>query len=208
MFKFLNARYRHITGRHNIPYASLPVTRDLVAVDSIVIPCTGADFVEEALLSATFAERYATDVSEIVIVSDQPESAFGNLPPKTRIVTLDLPKREEGYRYKQIYLSRLVKLNAPLQARGEGVLMIDSDLNLLKMPEINMAEMHIYSSFRQGKMIAKLDAHQRRKSRRITKRRCARIWLIMLTVRFLRPLKRPGAVSARCGSRCSRIPGN
>ncbi len=157
MFKFLNARYRHITGRHNIPYASLPVTRDLVAVDSIVIPCTGADFVEEALLSATFAERYATDVSEIVIVSDQPESAFGELPPKTRVVTLTLPKREEGYRYKQIYLSRLVKLNAPLQARGEGVLMIDSDLNLLKMPEINMADMHIYSSFRQGKMIAKLD---------------------------------------------------
>ena len=35
--------------------------------------------------------------------------------------------------------------------------MIDSDLNLLKMPEINMADMHIYSSFRQGKMIAKLD---------------------------------------------------
>ncbi len=157
MFKFLNARYRHITGRHNIPYASLPVTRDLVAVDSIVIPCTGADFVEEALLSATFAERYATDVSEIVIVSDQPESAFGELPLKTRVVTLTLPKREEGYRYKQIYLSRLVKLNAPLQARGEGVLMIDSDLNLLKMPEINMADMHIYSSFRQGKMIAKLD---------------------------------------------------
>jgi hypothetical protein len=156
MFKFLNARYRHITGRHNIPYSS---SRDgrAAAVDSIVIPCTGADFVEEALLSATFAERYATGVSEIVIVSDQPESAFGVLPPKTRVVTLNLPVREEGYRYKQIYLSRLVKLNAPLQARGEGVLMIDSDLNLLKMPEINMADMHIYSSFRQGKMIAKLD---------------------------------------------------
>ncbi len=122
-----------------------------------MIPCTGADFVEEALLSATFAERYATDVSEIVIVSDQPESAFGELPPKTRVVTLTPPKREEGYRYKQIYLSRLVKLNAPLQARGEGVLMIDSDLNLLKMPQINMTDMHIYSSFRQGKMIAKLD---------------------------------------------------
>ena len=157
MFKFLNARYRHITGRHNIPYSSLPVTGALAAVDSIVIPCTGADFVEEALLSATFAERYATRVSEIVIVSDQPESAFGILPPKTRVVTLNLPVREESYRYKQIYLSRLVKLNAPLQARGEGILMIDSDLNLLKMPEINMADMHIYSSFRQGKMIAKLD---------------------------------------------------
>ena len=48
MFKFLNARYRHITGRHNIPYSSLPVTGALAAVDSIVIPCTGADFVEEA----------------------------------------------------------------------------------------------------------------------------------------------------------------
>ena len=33
--------------------------------------------------------------------------------------------------------------------------MIDSDLNLLKMPQINMTDMHIYSSFRQGKMIAK-----------------------------------------------------
>lgn len=35
--------------------------------------------------------------------------------------------------------------------------MIDSDLNLLQMPEISMADMHIYSSFRQGKMIAKLN---------------------------------------------------
>lgn len=157
MFKFLNTRYRHITGRHNIPYSSLHLTGELATVDSIVIPCTGADFVEEALLSATFAERYATGISEIVIVSDQPESAFGTLPPKTRVVTLSLPVREENYRYKQIYLSRLMKLNAPLQARGEGVLMIDSDLNLLKMPEIKIADMHLYSSFRQGKMIAKLD---------------------------------------------------
>lgn len=157
MFKFLNARYRYITRRHNIPYAALPVTGNLVSIDSVVIPCTGADYVEEALLSATFAARYAGDITEIVIVSDQPESAFGQLPPKTRIVTLNLPVREEDYRYKQIYLSRLIKLNAPLQARGEGILMIDSDLNLLKMPELNIADMHLYSSFRQGKMIAKLD---------------------------------------------------
>ncbi|WP_312690135.1 hypothetical protein [Kosakonia sp.] len=157
MFKFLNARYRHITSRHNLPYRSLPASDKRIAVDSVVIPCTGVDFVEEALLSATFAERFADRVSEIVIVTDQPESAFGQLPARTRVVTLDLPKREESYRYKQIYLSRLIKLNAPLQARGEGVLMIDSDLNLLKMPDINMADMHIYSSFRQGKMIAKLD---------------------------------------------------
>lgn len=157
MFKFLNARYRHITGRHNISYSSLPMTGKLVGVDSVVIPCTGVDFIEEGLLSASFAERYAKEVSEIVIVSDQPASAFGTLPAKTRVVTLTLPKREENYRYKQIYLSRLIKLNAPLQARGEGVLMIDSDLNLLQMPQLKIADMHLYSSFRQGKMIAKLD---------------------------------------------------
>ena len=34
--------------------------------------------------------------------------------------------------------------------------MIDSDLNLLKTPDIAMREHHLYSSFRQGKMIAKL----------------------------------------------------
>lgn len=156
MFNFLNARYRHITARHNIPYASLTPSAQSVPITSVVIPCTGADYVEEALLSATFAERYAPDLEEIVIVSDQPESAFGALPAKTRVVTLDLPKREETYRYKQIYLSRLVKLNAPMQARGEGVLMIDSDLNLLQMPRFRVEEGHIYSSFRQGKMIAKL----------------------------------------------------
>lgn len=157
MFKFLNARYRHIRARHNIPYASLSPSANSVPVTSVVIPCTGADYIEEALLSATFAERFAPDLEEIVIVSDQPESAFGELPSKTRVVTLDLPKREEDYRYKQIYLSRLVKLNAPLHARGEGVLMIDSDLNLLQMPHFRVEDQHIYSSFRQGKMIAKLE---------------------------------------------------
>ncbi|CAI8710712.1 hypothetical protein [Kosakonia quasisacchari] len=157
MFKFLNSRYRHISGRHNIPYDTLSSDEKRVAVDSVVIPCTGEDYIDEALLSATFAERYAKEITEIVIVSDQPVSAFGQLPAKTRVVTLNLPKREENYRYKQIYLSRLIKLNAPLQAKGEGILMIDSDLNLLNMPEIHMTDMHIYSSFRQGKMIAKLD---------------------------------------------------
>ena len=47
-------------------------------------------------------------------------------------------------------------MQAPLHAQGEGILMIDSDLNLLKMPDIHMKDGHFYSSFRQGKMIAKL----------------------------------------------------
>ncbi|WP_380184183.1 hypothetical protein [Kalamiella sp. sgz302252] len=155
MFEFLNPRFRHIRARHNISYQQRDVQGN-IPVTSIVIPCTGADFIEEAKLSALFAARFAPAAEEIVIVSDQAADAFGELPEKTRVVTLEVPFREESYRYKQIYRSRLIKLQAPLQARTEGILMIDSDLNLLKMPEINMLDGHIYSSFRQGKMIAKL----------------------------------------------------
>ncbi|WP_343553421.1 hypothetical protein [Pantoea sp.] len=155
MFEFFNKNYRHIRSRHNIPYSSGSAQGN-TPVTSIVIPCTGADYIEEALLSAEFAARFTQDIEEIVIVSDQPEQAFGPLPAKTRVVTLDVPLREESYRYKQIYRSRLIKIQAPLQAKGEGILMIDSDLNLLNAPNINMHAGHLYSSFRQGKMIAKL----------------------------------------------------
>lgn len=156
MLNFLNPRYRHIRARHNLSYSQAEA-QGSVPVTSIVIPCTGADFIEEAKLSALFAERFATQAEEIVIVSDQPVADFGQLPAKTRVVTLDVPHREASYRYKQIYRSRLIKLQAPLQAKGEGILMIDSDLNLLKMPDIQMKSGHLYSSFRQGKMIAKLE---------------------------------------------------
>ncbi len=156
MFKKLSAKYRHITSRHNIAYPQSATGQASVPVTSVVIPCAGEDYIEEALLSAEFASRFARDLAEIVIVTDNPAESFGSLPDKTRVVTLTLPVREENYRYKQIYLSRLIKLNAPLQAKTEGVLMIDSDLNLLQMPVINIEEQHLYSSFRQGKMIAKL----------------------------------------------------
>lgn len=155
MFEFLNPRFRHIRARHNISYQQ-PEVQGAVPVTSVVIPCTGADFVEEARLSALFASRFAPAAQEIVIVSDQPVEAFGQLPEKTRVVTLDVPVREESYRYKQIYRSRLIKIQAPLYAETDGILMIDSDLNLLKMPEINVRDNHLYSSFRQGKMAAKL----------------------------------------------------
>jgi len=155
MLNFLNPRFRHVRARHNLPYAQSDV-QGAIPVTSIVIPCTGEDYIEEAKLSALFAERFATAAQEIVIVSDQAAAAFGELPPKTRIVTLEVPHREEAYPYKQIYRSRLIKMQAPLHAQGDGILMIDSDLNLLKMPDIHMKDGHFYSSFRQGKMIAKL----------------------------------------------------
>lgn len=156
MFNFLNPQYRYIQSRHNIPYTQADVQGDM-PVTSIVIPCTGADFIEEAELSALFASRYASQAEEIVIVSDQPAALFCNLPPKARVVTLTVPDREESYRYRQIYRSRLIKIQAPLYATTENILMIDSDLNLLKMPNICPKEGHIYSSFRQGKMAAKLE---------------------------------------------------
>ena len=92
-----------------------------------------------------------------MIVSDQPAASFDELPAKTRVVTLDVPYREKNYRYKQIYCSRLIKLQAPFQAKGESILMIDSDPDLLQMPDTKMKTGHLYSIFRQGKMIAKLD---------------------------------------------------
>lgn len=155
MFEFLNPRFRHIRARHNISYQQHDV-QGKIPVTSVVIPCTGADFIEEAKLSALFASRFAPAVEEIVIVSDQSAEAFGDLPEKTRVVTLEVPLREESYRYKQIYRSRLIKIQAPLYAKTEGVLMIDSDLNLLQMPDINVLGEHLYASFRQGKMAAKL----------------------------------------------------
>jgi len=155
MLNFLNSRYRYIRARHNLPYSQHDVQGN-TPVTSIVIPCAGEDYVEEAKLSALFAERFATEAQEIVIVSDQNAAAFGELSRKIRVVTLEVPDREDCYQYKQIYRSRLIKMQAPLQAEGEGILMIDSDLNLLKMPHINMQSGHFYSSFRQGKMIAKL----------------------------------------------------
>lgn len=155
MFEFLNKNRRYIRSRHNIPYEQANA-QGAISVDSVVIPCTGADYIEEAVLSAEFASRFATQVKEIVIVSDQPASAFPALPAKVRVATLDVPHREESYRYKQIYRSRLIKIQAPLQARGEGILMIDSDLNLLKAPNTKINQHCLYSSFRQGKMIAKM----------------------------------------------------
>ncbi|WP_413736544.1 hypothetical protein ACL2XP_27285 [Sodalis sp. RH21] len=157
MFDFLNPKYRRIVHRHNIPYQPGETSaQPRLPVTSVVIPSVGEDYITEAVLSAAFAERFAGAVQEIVIVTDQPAHKFPLLPAKVRVVTLATETRTGDYQYKQIYLSRLVKLQAPLQARTDAILMIDSDLNLLQMPDIQLVDDEIYSSFRRGKMIAKL----------------------------------------------------
>ena len=150
--------YRRINARHNIEYNQDTPTCG-AKVNSIVIPTVGEDFIEEALLSAKFASINASSADEIVIVSDQPAEKFGVLPPKTRVATIDIEIPNPKHKYAQIYKSRMLKICAPLQANpaSTGVLMIDSDLNLLRDPAYLVKEERLYSCFRQGRMGAKFE---------------------------------------------------
>lgn len=58
MLNFLNSRYRRIHARHNFPYSD-PSFKGNVPVTLIVILCTSVDYIEEAKISALFAERFA-----------------------------------------------------------------------------------------------------------------------------------------------------
>lgn len=157
LLKRLSKDYRRITSRHNIPYAQTVNGSARSDISSVIIPSVGADFVEEAILSAKFAARFASQITEIVIVTDQPEESFKGLPEKARVVTLKIQVPNPTHRYAQLYKSRLLKIQAPLSAspNSTGVLMIDSDLNLLKMPTYQLEEFSLYSCFRNGRMGSK-----------------------------------------------------
>lgn len=157
-FKKLTRDYRRITARHNIAYNQDEPLKG-TTVNSIVIPTVGEDFIEEALLSAKFASLNAKSVDEIVIVSDQPAEKFGPLPPKVRVVTLQIDIPNKNHKYAQIYKSRMLKIQAPLHASPDstGVLMIDSDLNLLRDPAYLVKEERLYSCFRKGRMGSKFE---------------------------------------------------
>lgn len=158
-FKFFSKDYRRITASHNIPYSSTISGTGQNDISSVVIPTVGADFVEEAMLSADFAARFAPQLHEIVIVTDQSASSFINLPEKSRVVTLDIVVPDPSHRYAQLYKSRLLKMQAPLSASPDstGVLMIDSDLNLLQMPNYQLEDFSVYSCFRNGRMGSKFE---------------------------------------------------
>lgn len=122
----------------------------------MVIPCVGPSYVEEALLSASFAVQYADDVREVVVVTDQPREAFGELPEGVRVVVKELNADEMPAPWTQLWKSRLLKLAAPLEARGEGVAMIDSDVNLLRPLALEVSEGALFGAFRNGRMEAKI----------------------------------------------------
>lgn len=156
-FRRFTKRYREVSNKHNIPYTEFSALPKAVPITSVVIPSVGADFIAESVLSARFASIHAKEAQEIVIVSDQPQEAFGELPERVRVATLDIEAPNVNHAYAQIYKSRLLKIMAPLEAKTGGVLMIDSDLNLLKSPNFMLSEGALYSCFRNGRMGAKFE---------------------------------------------------
>lgn len=155
--RHLSRKFRKINNLHNIRYDVFERQENAIPITSIIIPSVGADFIEESTLSAKFASRFAPRVKEIVIVSDQPKETFAVLPERVRVVTLDIESPNPSHAYAQIYKSRLLKIMAPLEAKTDGVLMIDSDLNLLRSPDFKLYKKAVYSCIRNGRMGAKFE---------------------------------------------------
>lgn len=124
-------------------------------VDSVVITCYGANYVGEAVLSAWFAHSSLPHAKEVIIVSDQPSETFGKLPERVRVETVDLPPSSRAA-YDAIWNSRLLKLNAPLKAKGPFIAMIDSDLMLLRDFTVAIAPNTLLGTFRSGRMAVKV----------------------------------------------------
>ncbi|MBF0370503.1 MAG: hypothetical protein HQL52_13705 [Magnetococcales bacterium] len=124
-------------------------------IDSVVIPCYGEKYVEEASLSAFFAHRSMPGLKEIRIVTDQPASAFTIDSHKIHVDTLILPPAPVPA-FQNIWQSRIVKIQAPLQCQGPMILMVDSDLMILKDFQVPVTPNTIMGSFRTGKMAFKL----------------------------------------------------
>lgn len=132
---------------------------NLLPAQSIIIPCTGADFVEEAILAARFAAENTKSAEEVIIATDQEIASerVANTTGKIKVEHFDpTPHIPIKHTYINIYRSRICKLYAPNFASHERVLMIDSDLMLLREPQLPWHEWGIAGSFRMGSMIAKL----------------------------------------------------
>lgn len=124
-------------------------------IDSIVIPCVGERFVEEGRMASVFADRHMTDTTEIILATDQPVKAFEELPPKVRVVEMKVDEAGGGA-YQAIWRSRLIKMQAPLLADGDTVLLMDSDINLLQNFRLFTRPNTVLGAFRPGKMIRKV----------------------------------------------------
>ncbi|HVY69975.1 MAG TPA: hypothetical protein VHH73_08600 [Verrucomicrobiae bacterium] len=130
-------------------------------VESVVIPCVGAKYVAEARLCARFAARNLPAAREIIIATDQPPADFGELPAPARVEQVRIPAAEipDGHPFANIWHSRLMKLRAPLLARHDVVLMIDSDLLLLRSFRVPVAPGVVYGTLFRGKIGHRMKKH-------------------------------------------------
>lgn len=132
--------------------------KDLMPAQSIIIPCTGAEYVKEAVLAARFAAETSKSAKEVIIVTDQEIATekISDTTGKVRVEQFDpTPHTPYDHAYISIYRSRICKLHAPNFATYDRILMIDSDLMLLKEPQLPWHEHAITGSFRIGQMISK-----------------------------------------------------
>ncbi len=174
MLKFLPRRWHipHAWWERLARWQALPAR----PIESIVIPCAGAAYVEEGKLCAAFAARHMTEAREIVLATDQPAEAFGSLPRNVRVETMALPAEDipAAQEFPLIWRSRLIKLQAPLRARRDPILMIDSDLMLLKSFRATVVPGAIYGSLYRGKIGHRLKPYRRELP---DVRRSPRVWV-------------------------------
>lgn len=148
-------------GRHRgllrVPVGKLERDLPAVPVESVIIPVIGAAYIEEGLLAATFAERFCPEVREIVIATNLPANVFPTLTEKVRVCQLDVEVlMPRTHAYSEIFRSRLIKILGPLQARFDRIIMIDSDMMLLKPVRFPFVDNHVMGCFRRGKMVSKI----------------------------------------------------
>lgn len=127
-----------------------------IPVEGVVIPCVGESYILEATLAADFAARFVSDVKQVVIVTDQPCALFRPENQKIKIHSMqhnvDLPDSK----WSKLWKSRLLKIDAPQCIDTPAVLMVDSDLNLLKPLSLNVADGAVFGAFREGRMEVKV----------------------------------------------------
>lgn len=127
-----------------------------IAVEGVVIPCVGEPYILEATLAADFAARFVSDVKQVVIVTDQPSALFQPENQKIKIhsiqQSIDLPDSK----WNKLWKSRLLKIDAPQCIDSHAVLMVDSDLNLLRPLSLKVGDGAVFGAFREGRMEVKV----------------------------------------------------
>jgi hypothetical protein len=125
-------------------------------VEGVVIPCVGESYIAEASLAANFSAHFVSDVKEVVIVTNLPSNLFHPENQKIKIHTIQHKMDFPDSKWRKIWESRIVKINAPQIIDLNAFVMIDSDLNLLRNLSLNVADGALFGAFRKGRIDLKV----------------------------------------------------